>query len=156
MAIDLFASNLSFDEIKAFLENHKKLNITVRRAPHHSPQSKAPAAVADKYVASLAFNPIGGAWREISAAEALKILTSMLSVSMAYNISLLGSTLAKQVATRLISQFQSDSTHYLTNTQLQTQGNALSWTPVTESTFDSAVVIYNREYIGIICIEDED
>lgn len=158
MAIDIFARDLSFNEIKSFLETHKKLaySITIHRNTHHTPPIKSPTAIADTYIASYHFYPIGKSWREVPTHEAVEILTRMLSMSMAYNVTLLSKTMAKQIATQLVNQFDSGSAHYLINTQLEEQSTSMSWMPVADATFDSAVVLYDSKYIGMICMEDED
>ncbi|MEL6555326.1 MAG: hypothetical protein AAFQ63_17970 [Cyanobacteria bacterium J06621_11] len=158
MGIDLFDPNLSFEDIQKFLENQKKikLNVTIYREAHQRPSIKTPSAVADACVTSRGFKPIGEKWHSIEANVAIRIITRMLSVSAAYRIKLLDKKIAKQAATRLIDQFGDRTANYLTNTSFASSGDEFSWSPITNSTFDSAVVIYDDRYIGMICMEDED
>jgi hypothetical protein len=110
-------------------------------------------ATVDRYVETLGFAPIGDAWREIGAQEALEFLGKLLHRSLAYGVEVMPVKDAESIACAVFAFFPGSSRHF-TNTE--PVGNGLSWHPITEATSDSGVIIVQGNTVGILWFEDED
>ena len=78
----------------------------------------------------------------------------MLNRSMAYGLEMMPAETAKQVVLKFVEQFDKSEATYLSNGDYY--GDSPGWNPITKSTMEMAVVIFDSRNIGIICVEDED
>jgi hypothetical protein len=100
---------------------------------------------------------------------AISILTSLLYKDLAYNAEIIPLEQANLLANAFISTFSTQATYFSNSTWNKNEyrdeyreGNRnhelglSSWTPFTEATFDSGVIIYDNNRIGIAWFADED
>jgi hypothetical protein len=107
---------------------------------------------------SLKTNRIKGNWKEIDKSMAKQILEYILSFDMAYDIELDSKPLADKLSNYFFNQFLSD-TKYYTNGDFDNDFGFFrlrSWTPITNSTFDTGVLGIDKNKIGILWAEDND
>jgi hypothetical protein len=96
---------------------------------------------------------------------ASSILTSLLHKDLAYDAEIIPLEQANLLANAFISTFSNKATYFSNLTWDKNEykeGNRnyelglSSWTPFTEATFDSGVIIYENNRIGIAWFADED
>ena len=116
---------------------------------------RTPAQAADAYVESLGFSPVGEGWNTLSREEAFRSIVTMLVESLAYHCPMLEKEDAERVAGELLSSFPSPRAVFLNNSETIEPG-AVAWSPISQATFDAAIVALDEVQIGVLCIEDED
>jgi hypothetical protein len=96
---------------------------------------------------------------------ASSILTSLLHKDLAYDAEMIPLEQANLLANAFISNFSNQARYFSNSTWNKNEykeGNRSyelglsSWTPFTEATFDSGVIIYDNNRIGIAWFADED
>lgn len=145
----------TFEELKTFLLSHdffhSMLTIDLKQTDlSTSDEIKA----ADNYVQELGLAPLGAGWKELDKAAAEDSLTQLLHLSQAYHDELLPLSTAQELAQFFLGLFDSYNSSFYSNGIFGPSSS--SWNPLTESTFDKAVLVMDHEAIGIICVEDED
>ncbi|QDT44720.1 hypothetical protein Pan241w_48360 [Gimesia alba] len=145
----------TFDEMKAFLLSHEIFQDMLTMDLKQTDLSiSEDIETADNFVKELGFKPLGNGWNELDQPTALKSLTQVLYLSQAYNMELMPFETAREIAKGFLELFDSYNASYYANGDFQSQ--SAGWNPLTESTFDMAVLVMDHESIGIICVEDED
>lgn len=141
--------------------------ITVHFESHNFPLVTEDAnltQVIDGYVASLGFHSINDKWIKISLSDAYNILPYLVTHSIAYGVELRFSKELREIVQEFMSLFSTDY-RYFTNGNwhevINMENNASvvinpSWTPLSESVFDSGLVWINNKLVGIIWIEEND
>lgn len=142
-------------ELKEFLDGHEGIEgkLTVARTANAFPTLSG-TENADRYVQTLGFAALGNHWHELDRSQAVELLSRMLHLSLAYKIEMMPQKTAHHVADRFISLFNTWNSTYLSNGQIA-EGLA-SWNPITKSTMEMALVVSDAEWIGVVCVEDED
>ena len=95
----------------------------------------------------------------IERAEAVEVLKRVLHKDMAYSVSIMSSEQAKMLAREFIGSFGKDSTFYTNGEYGRHPVNPTvgpSWSPATDATFDSGVVVIFDEMVGCAWFTDED
>lgn len=100
-----------------------------------------------------------GIYKEVERSEALCVLKNVLHKDMAYSTTIMSSEKAQNLANEFVQQFGDDAVFY-TNGQF---GKALgdpsigpSWTPATDATFDTGVIVIADGVVGCVWFMDED
>lgn len=100
-----------------------------------------------------------GIYKEVGRSEALCVLKNVLHKDMAYSTTVMSSEKAQNIANEFVEQFGDDAVFY-TNGQF---GKALSdpsigpsWTPATDATFDTGVIVIAGGVVGCVWFMDED
>jgi hypothetical protein len=105
----------------------------------------------DRAALELELTPIAAAWREISVAEARKIVTRLVRLDQAYGTQLASPETAEALADRFLAGAQT----CFTNGHLDDAGNGGS-TPVGPATLEAAVAFVDGQRVGLVWIGDED
>ena len=96
----------------------------------------------------------------VSEALALQIARSVLHKDMAYDTVIMSWARADELACRFLAMFHSPPTEYFSNgsfTQSDTGPVGLnSWSPLTQATFDTGVIVVEAGLVGCLWVEDED
>lgn len=97
-------------------------------------------------------------WIKIEKENALKILNYILSMDMAYDFELDTKPMAVQLSSYFVGQFTTDAQFYTNGEFHEERGfYALgSWTSITDSVFDTGVLVVDERKIGILWAEDND
>jgi hypothetical protein len=97
---------------------------------------------------------------EVSLEEAVAVLTSLMHKDMAYGVELVPIEQARELARSFINHFPADTTRYFTNgTYGKPSANknfGASWTPATDATFDSGVLVLSSALTACVWCMDED
>ena len=89
------------------------------------------------------------AFRELSAAAAEELIKSVLHKDMAYGQPIMPEQQAARLTREFFAQFGADARFY-------SNGWPLSWTPATDATFDTGVLVIGPQRCGCLWVEDED
>lgn len=91
-------------------------------------------------------------------ASAVAILTQLLHKDMAYGSEIMPIEDARNLASNFISLFDPESKYYSNSTWNKNEygKNISGWNPLTEATFDSGIIVVDKNKIGIAWFEDED
>ena len=116
---------------------------------------KTPAQAADAYVESLGFRPVGEGWNTLSREEASRSIVAILTESLAYHCPMLEKADAERVSGEFLSGFPSARAVFLSNSETIGPG-AVASSPISQATFDAAIVALDEAQIGVLCVEDED
>jgi len=111
--------------------------------------------VPDEFVSSYGFKSLGKAWRWVDRLEALRSLHRVLHADLAYQHPMMEQKTACFIAEGFISLFSHFSATFCTNGSVDERG-LLSWSPITDASFDHGIVAFDEKHIGIIWVEDED
>jgi hypothetical protein len=117
--------------------------------------SESPEPVADDFVTSFGFKPIGKAWRIVKRSEPLDTIFCILYRDLAYQRPLMDQKTARFIAESFLHLFFPYSGKYCTNGSLD-ERNMLGWTPITASTSDHGIVAFDQQQVGIVWVQDED
>lgn len=110
----------------------------------------------NSFVMELGLSGIGDRWKEISQEDAQKILIFALTKNLAYSEELMPLGDANKISDRLIKLFKNNRLFFTNATFQNSYSRLTEWNSITESTFDTGVVIVSNERIGIIWVQDED
>jgi hypothetical protein len=116
-------------------------------------------ATIDEYVTRLRFEKLSATAKELNRADAELYLTSLLHLDMAYSCKCMEIGLAQETSQLFLNQFQANAKFY-TNATSRNYGDGVlalsAWHPITNATFDSGILAFDDEKIGLIWLEDED
>lgn len=106
----------------------------------------------DLLVAELSFQAIGEGWRELSKVEATALLTRVLGMNLAYNVSEMEPEQAAGFAREYLEL--AGTAKYFTNGTFSDTG----WGghKVAPGTFDTGVAWVSANCVGVLWVEDED
>ena len=112
--------------------------------------------IVNSFVMQLGYADIGDRWKQINRESAQKILNFILTKNLAYSEASMTITDAEKIVDRFMSVFQ-DNCQFFTNAIFSNNYSSLAeWDSITESTFDTGVVIVSNQRIGILWVQDED
>lgn len=101
-----------------------------------------------------------GIYREISRAEALAVIQSVLHRDMAYQAEIMPRTDAEVLAESLLAEYRAGPARYFTNGDFgrsPAHPNVCpGWNPATRSTFDTGVLVLARNKSMCLWVQDED
>ncbi|MBT2668780.1 hypothetical protein J7J00_25570 [Bacillus sp. ISL-4] len=103
-------------------------------------------------------NRIEGNWKQIDQSISKKILEYILSMDMAYDIELETKPLATMLSNYFLNEFLSNAIYYTNGDFDEDDGffRLRGWQPITDSTFDTGVLVIDKNNIGILWAEDND
>lgn len=100
-----------------------------------------------------------GIYKKIARAEAIEVLKNVLHEDMAYNVKIMSSEKAKNLAVEFVGNF-GDEAKFYTNGEYGKPRKSLnvgpSWSPATDATFDTGVIVIFNEVVGCAWFADED
>ncbi|MFD9627422.1 hypothetical protein [Peribacillus muralis] len=101
---------------------------------------------------------IKGNWKQIDQSIAKKILEYILSMDMAYDIELETKPLANMLSNYFLNEFLSNAIYYTNGDFDEDDGffRLRGWQSITDSTFDTGVLVIDKNNIGILWAEDND
>lgn len=139
-------------------------NLTINSRPMLSSQTNRGAialAIINKYVQELGFHPIEG-WQEVDSATAFQIITDLLTNDLAYGVTLMSDSQAKNLTNLLMSQFSGScrfftngDRHLLTSDDARVSRNT-SWIPISDAIFDAGIIFICADSIGIFWVVEDD
>lgn len=100
-----------------------------------------------------------GIYKKIERTEAIEVLKAVLHKDMAYGVKIMSSEKAKNLANAFISEFDDEAVFYTNGEFGKPRTNptiGLSWSPATDATFDTGVIVLSNGVIGCAWFEDED
>ncbi|BCL38191.1 hypothetical protein [Nostoc sp. MS1] len=113
-------------------------------------------AILDLFVTQLGYVGLGVHWKEINQNAAEKILERILTKDLAYSAKIMSTGKAEEISTKMLNFFQNPC-KFFTNAVFTDNYSAMSaWDSLTESTFDTGVIIVSTKMIGILWVKDED
>lgn len=99
-------------------------------------------------------------YTEVSRDESISILTSVMNQDMAYHVEIVSKDVANQLATDFIDGFKADGPRFYTNgtfgRPFVATGPGPTWTPATNATFDTGVLVIGQSSFGCVWFNDED
>lgn len=97
-------------------------------------------------------------YEEIDAAEAAKVLESVLHKDMAYKVEIMPISLARELSEAFVAVFADSNPRFFTNGEWGRPMGTLGvgWTPVTSATFDTGVLVVSDQSVGCVWCMDED
>lgn len=98
-------------------------------------------------------------YQKIDRAEAVEVLKSVLHKDMAYSVKIMSSEKAKNLAVEFIGNFGSEAIFYTNGEYGKPRKNTNvgpSWSPATDATFDTGVIVILNEAVGCAWFADED
>ena len=102
----------------------------------------------------LVFTP--DAYREISKAQAETVAKRVLHRDLAYDAEIMTEPEAQALANRFFDCFDEENAQYYTNGDYYSDGSNHSWTPATDATFDTGILVIGKSRTGCLWVEDED
>jgi hypothetical protein len=97
---------------------------------------------------------------EITSEEAKAVLRAVLAFDLAYHCELMPSPEADRLASEFVDSFEGKGATYYTNGEFgkprKAPGVGPSWTPATNATFDTGVLVLARDCIACAWFMDED
>ncbi|MBY6035012.1 hypothetical protein KUV59_17720, partial [Marinobacter daepoensis] len=100
-----------------------------------------------------------GIYEEIGRAEAIEVLRNVLHKDMAYSVKIMSPEKAKNLAAEFVCNFGDEAKFYTNGEYGKPRKNpnvGPSWSPATEATFDTGVIVINKEVVGCAWFADED
>ena len=100
-----------------------------------------------------------GIYKKIERAEAIEVLKNALHKDMAYGVKIMSSEKAKNLAVEFIDVFGSGAIFYTNGEYGKSRKNpnvGPSWSPATDATFDTGVIVIFSEVVGCAWFADED
>jgi hypothetical protein len=122
--------------------------------------SDNPVSLIDSTLTRLGFPALSTEWREVVPDQAAKILRNVLHRDLAYTVEIMPVEVAEQFAARFRSIFPT-TTRYFTNGTWRAGRSGefehpVSWSPLTDATFDAGIVAVGEGFVGLAWVEDED
>ena len=109
----------------------------------------------DAVAVAAGLQPLERAWVEVDAERAEQVLASVLHKDLAYDAELMLEHRAKWLAAEFLSRFDRHQSRFATN-RVELAEGASSWTPATDATFDTGLVIAGEAGSGLYWVADED
>jgi hypothetical protein len=100
--------------------------------------------------------PLGRAWVEVNAQRAESVLAALLHKDLAYKSEVMREHTARWLASEFLRGFGRYGSRFATNSSDMPDQMPWSWTPATDATFDSGVVVIGEAGSGIYWVADED
>lgn len=94
--------------------------------------------------------------REIDRPEAARIATLILTCDLAYGSPCIPEEAAREYLRRFLSAFAANARFFTNGTIEGPRLSLSSWTPLTQSTFDTGIFVLDETRGGFLWVEDED
>lgn len=101
----------------------------------------------------------GGIYEKVERAEAIEVIKNVLHKDMAYSVKIMSLEKARNLAEEFIRAFGGEATFYTNGEYGKPRKNpnvGPSWSPATDATFDTGVVVIANGVIGCAWFADED
>lgn len=112
--------------------------------------------IIDTLVNQLGYHPLGANWQEINLQTAEKILTFALTKDLAYSTSMMSESEAAKIIVKLINLFPGTPQFFTNLSNINNDSIMSAWNSLTDATFDTGIVIINKDLCGLIWFQDED
>ncbi len=97
---------------------------------------------------------------QVAVEEAIAVLANVIHEDMAYGYEFVPRERARELAAAFVSSFPQQSTRYFTNGTFgkprESPNIGASWSPATEATFDTGVLVLSSESTACLWFKDED
>ncbi|MED3728545.1 hypothetical protein [Priestia filamentosa] len=110
------------------------------------------------FVKQLGYQGLGNDWDSVDEQMARRIITYILSMDLAYDSDLDSTPIAGELCDYFISLLSSQAEYY-TNAHFEEDSGHFrleEWSSISTSTFDTGIIVVDRDKIGILWVEDED
>ncbi|MEM7206480.1 MAG: hypothetical protein AAF434_01525 [Pseudomonadota bacterium] len=100
-----------------------------------------------------------GIYNNIERPEAIRVLRTVLHRDMAYSAKIMSSEKAKNLANEFIGKFGDEAVFYTNGEYGKPRSNPSvgpSWSPATDATFDTGVIVVSNGVVGCAWFADED
>lgn len=101
-----------------------------------------------------------GIYGEIDASQAVSVLQRVIHCDLAYGVELVPPARARRLAIAFVRAAGGPGARYFTNGSLglpnPSQAGGIAWSPATEATFDSGVLVLAPQRAACLWFEDED
>jgi hypothetical protein len=144
-----------FEELRDLALSKRRAGLLTLDYRDISTPAPSLAGAADAMVARHGFRPLHNEWRIIQRPQALISLQQILLCDLAYQQPLMEKKTAHFIADSFLALFSPHNSCYCTN-GFFSERNMLTWTPITQSTFDHGVIAFDEKHIGMIWAQDED
>lgn len=104
------------------------------------------------------YHGLGDQWNAVDEQTARNLMSYIRSKDLAYEYSLSSEPIASELCDYFLRYF-SDDPVYDTNADVDVQPDyveLISWSPISQATFDAGLVVIDKKKIGMIWAEDED
>jgi len=145
----------TFDELRQLALDHRQCGVLTMAYEPRETVKPVSSNIADSFVANLGFKPLGKAWREINRTTASALAQHVLYRDLAYQSRLMEQKTAAFIAEKFLALFSPYTCRFLTNGSIN-EHNMLGWDPISDSTFDHGIVVFDEKNIGMVWVEDED
>jgi hypothetical protein len=97
-----------------------------------------------------------GIYGEIPAAEAIAVLANIFHRDMANDQKIMSAARALALAKEFVACFPHEATRFYTNGTFGRKQLARSWSPATDATVDSGLLVLSRSVTACLWLKDED
>ncbi len=100
-----------------------------------------------------------GIYNKIERPEAIAVLRTVLHKDMAYSAKIMSSEKAKSLANEFVGKFDDEAVFYTNGEYGKPRSNTNvgpSWSPATDATFDTGVIVLSNGVVGCVWFADED
>lgn len=100
-----------------------------------------------------------GIYEKIERTEAMEVIKNVLHKDMAYSVKIMPSEKANNLAEEFIGTFGGEAIFYTNGEYGKPRKNpnvGPSWSPATDATFDTGVIVISNEVVGCVWFADED
>ncbi|BAY34772.1 hypothetical protein NIES2107_66790 [Nostoc carneum NIES-2107] len=112
--------------------------------------------ILDLFVTQMGYVGIGDRWQEIHQDAAQKIVVFVLKKDLAYSAKIMPTEEAEKISTKILNLF-ANPCRFFTNAVFVNDYSALSaWDSLTNSTFDTGILVVNSTMMGMLWVKDED
>lgn len=101
------------------------------------------------------FNALGDMWRSITKSEAVNLVTSLSTRSLAYRAPFDLTWVGEIAPADVVALFR-DNARWYTNVYSQDMSEPAGWFGATQSTFDIGVGVVDQHHVAICWAQDED
>ncbi|HKP55385.1 MAG TPA: hypothetical protein VJV78_01620 [Polyangiales bacterium] len=113
----------------------------------------------EELLAEFELSPNVSALNPVDLQLAERIAALVLAQDLAYGIQLMPLTDAARLAAAFVELFAGSKADCFTNASFNEEGGRLSlseWTPLTDATFDTGILVLSTERAGCLWVQDED
>jgi hypothetical protein len=145
-------------EVRSFLDADGRISGRVQL--HHSDMRSwaaagEPAAVANALAQRWGYSAISpGAWLLLTRDAAAEVACRLLSADLAYKFELLPPKTATYAAECLVDALSGGDARFLCNAEFR--GTSISWEPIGQSTFETALVGFDGAQAFLLYADAED
>lgn len=93
---------------------------------------------------------------EVARDEAERVLVTILTHDLAYDIECVPTASAREYVHRFLSAFASDARFFTNGAFNESHTSLSSWNPITDANFDTGIFVADANMVGFLWVEDED